>query len=231
MDEKKITFKDMTFGQKLSHIFYYYKWHIIILAAICAFFIICIAQCSAKVSPDAMVLYVANTSVSAQYQDKIEESFSDIMQEDYNGDGVRKADLIEIPLVIGSNDNVMNYLTNQQEMWERFNLETGMGSSVIYIIPEPLFLGMIDEEGELPDILVPLEEALGYLPENAYNEYGIKLSEIPVSFKSNLRYFDKESIVCIRALRQYSMIGANDDKKYYQNNVEFFKDIFEYDDN
>ena len=204
---------------------------IIIGAAILAFFLICIAQCSAKVSPDAMVLYIANTGVSAQYQDKIEESFSEIMQEDYNKDGAKKADLMEIPLVIGSNDNVMNYLTNQQEMWERFNLETSMGSSVIYIIPEPIFLGMTDPEGELPDILVPLEDALGYLPENAYNEYGIKLSEIPASYKTNLRYFDKESIVCIRALREYSMIGANDNKKYYDNNVEFFKDIFEYNDN
>lgn len=228
MDENqriKESIKNLSFTQKMEHIWFYYKWFILFGAAVIIFSLVCLVQCSVRKDPDAVLMYAGPQVMSSNYYKYIDSSLSDIMSEDYNGDGHKAADLLEITLATEEPENntqiAMQALQHQETNSQRFYIERTTGPSVIYLIDKKIYPSMKEH-------LAPLESVLGYIPDGAYDEYGIELKTLDAYKHTGLKYLPDNAILCIRVQREFSMLKGNDSDEYYAANVAFFKDIAEW---
>lgn len=239
MDDKQKAiqgFKELSIKGKIMHLWYYYKWFIIFGLAVFLFFLVCLVQCSTRDDPDAALVYVGPGSVSSHYYGYINQSFTEIMSEDYNGNGKKTADFFEITLsadeAAQQSEMITQSLQNQPTSEQRLYIEMTTGKSVIYLV-SPEFYPYIRDILEDSDddngnsFLVPLESAIGYVPESSVDEYGVKLSELDCYKYTDLRYFPSDAILCIRRQRKGAFAG-NDSDDYYQANMNFFRDLIEW---
>ena len=219
----------MTFIQKLDNYWYHYKWHTILGVFAMIIVIICTSQCVGKKKPDVMMLYAGTMKeVINPAKDHRDTSFESIMREDYNGDGEKKVDVIQIIIPIANIDGVTDYddkvaLTNDAE---RKNLEVQVttGDAVIYLL-HPHIYNDIKAKG----ILLPLSEIFDEVPEEAMDEHGIPVSELYAYKSTTLHSFRDNNILCIRRERTEDSNSVKpDDHEFYMNNLEFFKDLVEY---
>lgn len=228
MDENqriKQSIKELTFNQKIEHIWFYYKWFIVFGVIVAALSLVCLVQCSAKKDPDAVLMYAGPQVLSSNYYTYIDNAFSEIMSEDYNGDGYKTADLLEITLATEEPENntqiMMQALQHQETNSQRFYIERTTGPSVIYLIDKDIYPSMKEH-------LAPLSDILGYTPDFAYDEYGIELKKLDSYKYTGLKYLPDGAILCIRVQREFSMLKGNDSDEYYAANAAFFKDIAEW---
>ena len=229
----KEDFKNLTFTGKLEHIWFYYKWFIMIGGVVAVFALVCLTQCAVRKDPDAMVMYVGPYATYADYVGMVTDALSDVMEEDYDGNGYKAVGLLELPVAVGEEQktNQMAVEALQQELGshERLYIEMTAGTSVIYLVDPHFydyfknFLDIVGVESE-NDFLMPIEEALGYLPDYAYDEYGIQLSSLPCYEHTDMKYMSKDAILCIRNKRQDTALKKDNDA-FYDANVKYFVDI------
>ena len=94
-----ITGNTMNIIKKIENFWYYYKGIIIVGGIFLAFFVISAVQFSSKLDSDATILYVGKNALSRAEFDSFSASASQLMKEDYNGDGEKKIGYIEITVV------------------------------------------------------------------------------------------------------------------------------------
>lgn len=223
MDENqriKQEIKNLSPSERIRHIWYYYKWFILFGIIVAGFAITCFVQCANNKEPDAVIMYAGPQPMSSAYYKYIDSAFTEIMAEDRNGDGTKTVDLVEItlPTSLPTNNGQTVQTIQQETNRERFYIERTTGPSVIYLIDKKIYPSM---KGSL----ACLQDVLGYVPENAADEYGIYLSSLPCYQNTDMRYLPSDAVLCIRQQREFSMIKGNDSDEYYNSNVEFFKDI------
>ncbi len=227
MDENeriKESIRELSFTKRLEHIWFYYKWFIMFGLCVVVFCAVSLTQCIMKKSPDAMVMYAGEGAVGTGYHSYIDSAFSQIMSEDYNGDGHKKTDFLQITIAPITGDNLaMSVITEQESVHQRFYTEWTTGASVIYLLDENTY-SMLDRS-----YLLPLEEALGYTPEEAVDEYVIDFTELSCYKDTNLSYLPKNSLLCIRRQRVDNFFRtANDSDEYYAANLAYFADLVNY---
>ena len=216
-------FNKLSFTGKLEHIWYYYKWFILLGLAVVIFFLTCLTQCTNRKNYDATFMYVGPQSISSNYIGVVTDSVADIMSEDYNGDGYKAATIIEVNLAPDSPstdteklNKAMQYQTRGRE---RFYIERTTGTSVIYLVDEEIYYQLSKEDF----LLVPLEEVLGFVPEKALDEKGIRISDLDCYKYTDICYLPADTVLCIRHKREGSM--KDDNEKIYQANVDTFIDL------
>lgn len=229
----KEDFKNLTFTKKIEHIWFYYKWFIVFGAIVALFALVCLTQCVTRKEPDAMIMYVGPYATYADYIEPVSDALDSIMSEDYDGNGYKSVGLFELPIAVGDKEktNQMAVEALQHDLYshERLYIEMTTGSSVIYLIDPAFydyfknFLSIVGIESE-NGFLMPLEESLGYLPQNAYDEYGIQLSSLPCYKHTDMKYMSGDAILCIRYKRSDSAIKKDKDN-FFEANLKYFKDI------
>lgn len=216
-------FKKLSFVGKLEHIWFYYKWFILLGLCVVIFFVTCLTQCAKRKDYDATFMYLGPQSITTNYIGNITESIADVMSEDHNGDGYKAATIVEINLApenpTTQSQQLSQAMQYQTRGHERFYIERTTGTSVIYLVDEEIFYQLAREEF----LLCPLEDVLGYLPENALNEKGIKISELDCFKYTDICYLPRDTVLCIREERTNSM--KNDDPDDYEANVKTFIDL------
>ena len=211
----------MTFLQQIDNFWYHYKPQIIIGFFSVVLLVTCVVQFSLKRKPDVFIYYVGEGEITVEAAEKFRTDMEEILEEDYNGDGHKIVDYKEdvfIMYSVGSETENNSYVynsTEQMNIVKRFNMELAMGDCVVYIMDSNLYKAN-------KDYIVPLEDSLGYVPEFAYDDKGIKVSDLPAYRTTGLAAFPENYVICIRAKR------AADDEKYFEGNVEFFRALVEY---
>lgn len=215
---------EMTKTEKFKNFIYYHKSTIIFAIVAIVVFGILMGQVMTKVEPDVYMMYAGRYYIDPKSYDSIQSTLIELMGNDYNGDGDVKIEII--------NKTVKTYETNEEqedEMGEElytgdmaealsaFQTEIAAGESIILFLDVLLYENVMENER-----LLTLEEALGYKPEGAIDDYGIYLKDTPFAeacpeFKSML----DNTIVCVK--RRVMTI----DQKVYFNNLEAFKKLFE----
>ncbi len=192
-----------------ENIWYHYKWTIIIGFAALVMLVAGLSQLASKKQPDVFIYHVSKSGITASSVDKLTESLS-AFAVDYNGDGIVNVDYKEEIYVPG----VMSTAQGQLSVTDSFNLELFAGECVIYIMDESFYLGN-------KDYMVDLVDILGYLPESAYDDKSLLLSELPAyKITPGLCDLPADSFICVRKNR----VGLNEmDKEVYQNNLEYFR--------
>jgi len=218
MDDIKKT--KMTFRQWIENIWYHYKAPIIIGFFAMIILVVCIVQFASKHDPDVFIYYVGQGGITAQRQEELVSDMSGIAG-DYNNDGETTVDYKEDIFVMYSVDNETEFntyvynSTDQMNIVKRFNMELGMGDCVVYIMEPNLYKSN-------KDYILPLEDAVGYAPSFAMDDKGIKISDLQAYGKTALSNFPENYIICVRNRR------SNDDKEYFDGNLDFFKKLVEY---
>ncbi len=224
MDENqriKQSIKNLTFPQKIEHIWFYYKWFILFGLVVVIFAFVCLAQCAEKNDPDVTVMYAGPEIVSNQYIDYIDSAFSSLMEEDYNGDGIKTVEFIRISLATDQNNAVladtMQAVGGDDTQQMIFYNQNASGTAVIYLIDEAIYPSM-------KEFLTPLDEILDEIPEYAVDEYGIRLADLPCYKSTDLKYLPSNAILCLRSKTKLRVLNPFDDD-YYAANAAYFRSL------
>ncbi len=215
---------EMTKKEKFKNFLYYHKTTIIFVAVAIVVFALLIAQVVTKVEPDVYMMYAGRYYIDPKSYDSIQAAMVDRMGSDYNKDGEVMIEIINKTV----KTNEMNeqqeeesgeqlYTGDMAEALSAFQTEIAAGESIILFLDVLLYENVM-ENGRL----LPLEDALGYKPEGAIDDYGIYLKDTP--FADACPEFESlhdNTIVCIKR----RLITG--DQKVYANNLEAFKKLFE----
>lgn len=184
-----------------ENLWFYYKWHILIGALVLLFLSVATVQCLGKVDPDITVLHIGEFDVGGD-RDKIIEEFG------YSAADLNDNGKIDLSLAFfGLSDNTTP---------NRFNTELLAGEHHIYIVNDEYFEKLL-----ISNALVPINEVLGYAPENTEGDgYGIKLKYLDLAEVRGFKNFNRNSIICLRK--------GDTSNKLYANNRDFFKAMIKY---
>ncbi len=229
--------KDSKLYKSLDNFWYHNKWYLPIVIILGLAIIISLVQCGAKKDPDINLLYTGPHVFSVSEIHEVELAFEQIMSSDRNGDGTKNAALLDISLMTDEQFDVAQEearemgikLTKNPEEMQRterqFNTQIFTGDSIICLL-DPHWYAQVKEVGGF----VKLTEVLGYAPELAIDEYGIRLFD--TDFGKYFTAFDKfpeDTIICVRNQTVTSMFTKKDrETKRYEFNLQVFRDAMNF---
>ena len=164
--DRKLTFKEW-----LEHIWYYYKWQILILGLIAVFIIVATVQLFSKSEPDVGIMVVGKTALTAEGTEDFKEVCYSIMS-DYNGDGEKNVNYLELTVSDEDEANAAQYNFDQTAL-QRFNTEVTSGNSIIYLVNEASY-ERLKEFGVLSKLSDVLPASA--IPSETVDEYGVYLA-------------------------------------------------------
>ncbi|MCQ2431492.1 MAG: hypothetical protein MJ175_02685 [Clostridia bacterium] len=222
---------------------YHYKWHTIAGAAIVIFLIICIAQLAGRSTWDAHILYTGPMLLDRESCEAITESAQKASEAvnggstgnpaDYSGDGLITLDFnhyVYVPTSLAQEykDNDI-YFNGQDNLNERGNFTNAImiGEYVILMIDRSLYEETVDSGAFLK-----WEDSLGYVPENAIDDYGILLADLPISVMNGFRNLPEDTVLCCRGRSYVNQINKKvQNEEQYQAQVALFRQLVTYERN
>ncbi len=219
-----------------ENFWYHHKWTTIIVSVALLIVLICTMQMCARETPDVYVMYAGPGFLTANEAREVQNSFRQVM-EDYNEDGERGVMLNAINYLTDAQikekldaaekdgvDLIIDYAGNN-DAYERFSLEVLAGESVICILDPSFYARLRGAEA-----LMPLEEVLGYVPEEAIDEYGIRFRDTAFSeFFTATHVFPEDSILCIRRVSVMSAFkGQKKTERAHAYHTELFRSVAEF---
>lgn len=215
----------------LDNFWYHYKWGTLLAA----FFIICgvvfTLQMCHKETYDLFVVYAGPTYLDKEGHASLLSSFRQIMPEDFNDDGEKNINYNQIVYV--SPERESEYAENSVEInaqfnnsaVQQFNSTMQTDQYLIYLVDETLYL---QTKGN--GLYQPLSEILETVPENAYDECGLLLKDLPFgSDMAGVNSLDEHTILCLRKPNVVaSLWGGEEAEALYNYHVEIFRKIVEY---
>lgn len=185
---------------------YYYKWTVIGIAFALFVIIFCTLQTCSSDSPDITFLYAGTFPPADMGVVEMEKAFEAALPEDFNEDGEKDMDLAM--LMIYSEQQIKEIEKNLDEDEERIiNRSQNAGelekfqnlvvSGEYYVcLLEPWLFDMVNKEGGF----MTLEDAIGYKPDFAVNDYAVRLSDTELGkYYAALGLLEKDTYLCIRA--------------------------------
>lgn len=234
--------KETRFYKWLDNFLYHYKWIAIIVCIFAIFVAVSTAQLLGREQTDIYVMYAGPQVISVQNMTYIERAFEELDDSDYTGDGKVNALLRDVTIMSeeeleaasgSSSSEVPNegYMLNEQlvrsqmsEAMKTFNQEIFGGDSIICLL-SPYMYSIVREA----DGFLPLEDVLGYVPENVYDECAVYLADTDFGKLEGLASLPDDTLFCIRRVSSMSfMKGKNKTEKAHAYHSERFKAAIEY---
>ena len=221
---------------------YHYKWHTIVAIFLIAVFAIGIGQMATKVTPDIYIMYAGpyyyeNTT-------SLTGAFKATMPKDYNDDGEKIVNILQavykteeqIAKEEAEHDKIaaenkegsqfefhFDYNFNAQE-YDKFRNEILIGESIICILDPALY-----EEIKGDDLLLSLDEALGYTPDFANDDYSIRFKDLAFAKKYKVfDYLPDDSLLVIRRVTAMASLKGKTAAKRHEYHVDYFKAMVEF---
>ncbi|MBO7311164.1 MAG: hypothetical protein J6U86_07225 [Clostridia bacterium] len=210
----------------LDNYWYHYKWLTIGIAFALIVLIVCTVQTCSKEKSDVIVLYAGRNTLSGAETEDICDVLEAVCPEDFDGNGKVSFELsaygilseAQIKEQIEASNEVYidrGYNSDQYDIYHNYTM-TGE-SSVLFLDP------WLYEELVAADRLVSLDEALGYTPETAYGEYGVRLGDTALYEQYGvMRLLPEDTVICL--LKPY-VAGKSSKEKYYAYEKKTFEEI------
>ena len=206
---------------------YHYKWHTIIGLFFVFVIVFCVVQTLYDPKDDILLAYCGPKGFQAEEMEDLREAMNRIMPEDFDGNGEKYAEVVryqvfseeELLADKEANDGkgTVNLAYNAKQLSD-FNSFMSFGEASVYLVSEHIY-GLIKDRG----VLKPLSDALGSVPDTAYDEYAIRLKDTPYyAMEPALRMLPEDTLVCITAPYQ---LGSSSDPEVYQRSLQMFKAI------
>ena len=220
--------KDNSFAGRAGNFFYHYKWYLIIGALFLVIAAIGIAQMmtSGRIGSDVSVLYAGDAIPGGEQQNAITEALSSVLREDIDGDGERKVFLYTSyyapGTVVTSASGKQIELSDKGYADDKLQGLIATGECGVMFLHPTLF-EVLKKEGAVEK----LEDVLGYEPEGAVDEYGVRLGDTdPYLYFSGLRSMPSDTVVCMRTLANSVFTSEKEAKAYHDAAEKLFKDYF-----
>lgn len=194
----------LSFKEWVEHIWYYYKWLIILGGLVVIFLIVAFFQLLLKPEPDVHILYIGKGSISVTGVNELTNTVESLI-DDYNNDGEKVCDYIDLTALAEEESGEVFNLDINNAAITRFEVEIRTGDSVIFLMNEFYF-----KEAMKLGVLAKLSDVLDStaMPEKTYNEYGVYLKDLDLYKAPGFDSLPANTILCIRRSPE------NDDIKY-----------------
>ncbi|MEG1743018.1 MAG: hypothetical protein RR246_02505, partial [Clostridia bacterium] len=213
----------ITFKSRLENFWYFYKWQTIIGMIILIGIIISIVQMSSNKSPDAMMMYVGPSTLYVKDKQTISSTAEQYLS-DYNNDGEKKMDLLEININLGGENAEALFEYNYSAL-QRFNAEVATGDAIIYVL-EKNFYKSLSEQGILTKLSDVLDDDM--MPAEKYDDYGVCIKNIDYFKQDGYKSMNDDLILCIRKGPDSKQINYGRTGEYWESNRVLFRAIFKY---
>ncbi len=228
MEDKKLSPvgepKFSSIGKWLENFWYHYKIHTIIAAV--AIFTVAIStfQLVNKEDYDYYLLYAGPASVAVKDLAFMEAAVEDFAV-DYDGNG-QVAVCIEDIVVLSPDEQreaaESGITVNADYMNTTMNsfYQQIIGGDAVICMLSPYMYGIVREA----DGFLPLSEALPEVPDSAYDEWGITLSETDFGrYYNGINRLPKDTILCVRRLSTMAKLkGEKKTEAAHKASVELF---------
>lgn len=223
------------FFKWFDNFWYHHKWKTIVICFFVIVFVICTVQMCSREEMDLYIMYAGPDALKQEDIQALKLIFSEVAG-DANGDGVGKTEFIDLyilspeqveekkaefeeagePVVVNNQMFATYYDQFEQHIWT--------GDTVICLLDPHLYESVyVMKDGVKLSGFMKLEDVLGKKPENAYDDYSIRLKDTEFGKYCNL---DEDILLCIRVKSSASFMA---DKKrtdeYHAYCVEVFKRI------
>ena len=223
---------------------FWYHYRGVFLAVLAGIVILGIGvfQMVTKTTPDIYIMYAG----PHYYENTmgVMNAFVAAMDKDYNDDGEKVVNILQ---VVNYTDEQKAKLKEEhdkmaaeakdgseydfsldegflEEERNRFREEIMYGESIICIL-DPSLYGEI----EGAKMLLTLEEALGYKPESAYDDYAIRFKDLPFAqYYKTFSELDEDTLIVVRRVTAMTSLKGKKAKARHENHVDFFKSIVEF---
>lgn len=189
-----------------------------------------VVQMVSRDIPDVYVLYGGPKSFSPNQTKSVTDALESIMPRDYNNDGDKCAEFVNILLMtdeqLKNNDTLYNSDTIRKNKSD-FLSNLYAGDSVICIIDPEQYKSLGDDGFcKLSDIFD------GNVPDNAYDEYAVYLKDTKFAqFFTAMSVFPDDTLICARVYTNLSKIRLDNSKteENYNNQIDMFRAILSFD--
>ncbi|MBE6671653.1 MAG: hypothetical protein E7593_05570 [Ruminococcaceae bacterium] len=218
----------------LDNFWYHYKWHTIIAVFAAVFLCVGIGQMLGKEKVDAYIMYAGPTSFFPNEIEQIQDSFENIVP-DFNGDGKKVVEFIDITVLtdkqIAENkkkaqEQGVEYNLDMEfvmDMRKKFKLQIQSGDAYFLLIDPEMY-----EQDKEVGIYRKLAD-LGIEYENTNDEMSVVFRETEFGkYFTVFEQFPEDTLMCFRTMNIPSKIRGDKEKKKYDQQLEFFKDILEF---
>lgn len=218
----------------LDNFWYHHKWKVIIISFIVFTLTVCIVQYASSEDADMYILYAGPYKFGQTDARAFEAAFSSML-EDRTGDGLARAELIDIYIL--SDEQIAGEIAKANAAGEPvavnyeffannrtvFDQQILAGDAVICLVDPWLYADVKSAGGFLS-----LEEALGFVPDKAYDEYSIRLSDTAFGqYFSVLAGMEPDTLLCVRRMSTFSFLkGQKRTEEYHAYSLDVFRKIF-----
>ncbi len=205
----------MTFRQWWENYWYHYKATTLIVAFVIFVVIVCSVQLLSKDDPDVHITYAGYGLVAGQDLADINEIVTPLI-DDTNQDGVKKIGFLSLqlaPLELYGDSQVLD-ASKHTETMQRFQLEVAAGDTMIYFVDTYVYQSMREK-----DQVVTFADSLGYVPEGAYDDCAISISQLDLYKAEGFKSLPKTTLVCLRNLPN---------RDTYETHRKLFQALIEY---
>lgn len=220
-------------GYWFKNYWYYYKWPVIIVSFFAVVILICTLQAGNRETYDVSILYTGPHIFVPAEKSSLSSAFSQIMSEDYDGDGRKKVDIVDTPAftdeqireAVGTSDDpalsirYAPYTVSNVE--GTFTQRVFAGDTVLCLVDEYWYKLLLDSES-----LVKLEVVIGYRPEELADDYSAYFSDL--AFASFFSFSLPEGTrVCFRKISTASAFtGRKAAEANYKRSEKMLCDLF-----
>ncbi len=194
------------FKSFMSNLWFYHKWHILVGVLVLLTLGVATVQCATKEEPDVNILFIGDRDPGDR--DVINEELKQYY-EDANGDGKKVLSLAFMGI------------TDEQTMG-RLQTEVVAGDHVIYILDPDYYQKLLKY-----NVLAPLQEVLGFVPEGALDKYGVPIKYLDLYTLEGFNKMPMNSVLCIRGTNG-DAVNYKESSDGYKNNIKLFTKLVNY---
>ena len=198
----------------LDNFWYHHKWKVIIISFIVFTLTVCIVQYASNEDADMYILY-AGPYKFGQTDARAELIDIYILSDEQIAGEIARAEAAGESVTVN-----YEFFANNRTIFDQQILA---GDAVICLMDPWLYADVKSAGGFLP-----LEEALGFTPENACDEYSIRLADTAFGqYFSVLAGMEPETLLCVRRMSTFSFLkGQKRTEEYHAYCLEAFQNIF-----
>ncbi len=231
---------------KLDNFWYHHKWKVIIISFCAVVLLICTLQMCRREDSDIYIMYAGPYKFGQTDAHSFRQAMSAVTP-DANGDGQGRAELVDLYILsdeqikgekkkLEANDGEGGVVVVNYEMFaanrKAFDSHMWSGDTVICMLDPHLYQSVfvMGDDGEKKSGFIKLSEVLGYVPQNAYDEYSIRVKDTPLAeYYTILNQLDEDTLLCVREISTMpSLWNREKTAKYHAFCLEVFRAIFEF---
>lgn len=237
MKERRNTDKEYTEGisvekskflKWLDNYWYHYKWVMVIVAFFLIVGIICTAQMCGREKEDLIVVYAGRNTLSVEEQSNLARALEAVAPEDFDGNGDKNIAVTTYSILSEEQIKEIQSETDEEgkslfvdnsynsKQYETYSNYIMTGESSVLFLDPWLF-----ENLRSADRLATVEDIIGYVPDSAYGEYGVRLGDTKLyETYGVMQLLPEDTVICI--LRPY-VAGNSSKEEYYARETAMFE--------